>query len=108
MEYTPRTPAFRTQKTTSAKVKTRPEEPVAHIESAPLCSPSELTQQQQMRTQVSSVPLILYTFKPDSITLQVLSSMFPDRYEDQSVAQGKTNWLDFVATMANLGLSAEH
>lgn len=64
-----------------------------------------------MRMEVSAVPLIhviLYTFKSDSISLRVLSSMFPDRYEDEGVAQGKINWLDFVATMANLGLSAEH
>ena len=58
--------------------------------------------------EIEKPPPVLYTFKQNSVPMQVISLMFPDRSKGIEEGGRTVEWLDFVSTMKTLGLGAEH
>ena len=102
-------PANRTQKPAKEKAKTRPE---ALSESAGLHAKfatafTDLVIDEEIHEAEKPTP-ILYTLERESITLQVISLMFPDRSNGIEGGGKTVDWLEFISTMNALGFRAEH
>lgn len=88
------------QQTFISKVKTRPQQL-----SSTRSSPERKMNESSLKAKLSQ-PLVLYTFKPKSIALEVLSLMYPDT--DAKCSKRTIDWVNFVSMMASLGFDAEH
>ena len=102
-------PAGRSQKPAKEKAKTRPDAlcTSASLHTRFATAFTDLAIDEEIHEAEKSTP-ILYTLERESITLQVISLMFPDRSNGIEVGGKTVDWLEFISTMNALGFGAEH
>ena len=102
-------PANRTQKPVKEKAKTRPDalSSSTSLHTRFATAFTDLVIADEIHEAEKPTP-ILYTLERESITLQVISLMFPDRRKGIEEWGKTVDWLEFVSTMNALGFGAEH
>ena len=97
------------QEPVKEKIKTRPDAPSPpaslHAKYAALFGKLAIGDE---ISETEKPPPVLYTFKQNSVSLLVISLMFPDRSKGIEQGAKLVEWLDFVFTMKTLGFGVEH